>query len=529
VAAQAQVVEIERPPATTPQAAPAGSSAPAGGWRRAIGDCALVGSTTIVCQAIAACTSLLLRMFLSPAEMGIWQAARLWLGYANYANFGISKGAVREYNVALGRENLSDARRGLNIAFTVNTFSSILCAAALAATGLWFLADATTTRHAAWATALLAAAGMAVVSRYNTYHITILRARQRFAVCSQIALLEATLTLAICVTATWWFGLPGLCGGTLLVLLLVAQVIGRRRAENLRLQWHAGEACRLAAIGAPILVAGTLSTLLRSLDKLVILTCLPNSVHQLGCYSLALLVTGQLYGLGNMVSIAMNPRYAHQFGRCADPGHVARLAARATELHAAAVGLAGSLALVLAPPLLGRLMPDYREGLPPLLWLVPGVIALVLALPASQFLVAVGRQNRAALSLFLAVIMALGGNLLAVHAGWGLEGIAAATAAAYIAYWITLLAVSIWRYLSAGQRLRYATAVALTCVVPLAVAMAGKPWNPAADAKAHVLLLKAATLVPCWTAVVLLGWFLGWKQRGGHRHADNVPTRSTVR
>ena len=51
---------------------------------------------------LGAVTSLLLRMLLSPAQMGIWQAVKLLLSYGNYANLGISKGAAREYTVALG-------------------------------------------------------------------------------------------------------------------------------------------------------------------------------------------------------------------------------------------------------------------------------------------------------------------------------------------------------------------------------------------------------------------------------------------
>ena len=50
---------------------------------------------------------------------------------------------------------------------------------------------------------------------------------------------------------------------------------------------------------------------------------------QLGCYSTAVMVTAQLYGLGNMLAMVTGPRYAESYGRWGDRRAVARLAARA--------------------------------------------------------------------------------------------------------------------------------------------------------------------------------------------------------
>ena len=63
-----------------------------------------MGGATLICQVVAAATSLLLRVFLDPALMGIWQALSLLLSYGNYANLGISKGALREFTVARGKD-----------------------------------------------------------------------------------------------------------------------------------------------------------------------------------------------------------------------------------------------------------------------------------------------------------------------------------------------------------------------------------------------------------------------------------------
>ena len=45
------------------------SAAPASGWRRLAADWIVVGGATGVCHVLGACTSLLLRVLLDPAQM----------------------------------------------------------------------------------------------------------------------------------------------------------------------------------------------------------------------------------------------------------------------------------------------------------------------------------------------------------------------------------------------------------------------------------------------------------------------------
>ena len=77
--------------------------APVRGWRRLFGDWLIVGSATGVRHVFGAITSLLLRVLLSPAQMGIFSALKLFVSYGNYANLGISKGAVRKAKYRVSR------------------------------------------------------------------------------------------------------------------------------------------------------------------------------------------------------------------------------------------------------------------------------------------------------------------------------------------------------------------------------------------------------------------------------------------
>ena len=362
--------------------AAAAHPAPVSGWGGCWFNCAVVSSSEVIGNLLSSVTSVLLRMALVRRRWGCG-GPEIFLSYANYANLGVSKGAARDLAVARGRGDLASAQRGLDLAFAVNTLTSLLYAAVLAGAGLW-IGGSGGVWGGAWALGLIVVGVLAVLQRHLTFYVTILRSKQSFGVTSQVSILGGPLTLLLGGLGAWHFGLPGLYGGTILVMAGAILFVGRRGDVRLAWAWDTRQIGRLIAVGGPILLAGSVATLFRTLDKLMILGYLSDREFQLGCYSVALMVTTQLYGLANMLSIVMGPRYSESFGLTGSRGATARLAARATELQSAAMSLPSALAIVAAPALLGWLLPDYRSGLAPLVWLIPGNLALSAALPPAS-------------------------------------------------------------------------------------------------------------------------------------------------
>ncbi|MHB8897219.1 MAG: lipopolysaccharide biosynthesis protein [Thermoguttaceae bacterium] len=491
---------------------------PVGGWRRVALDCLTVSGAEAICHALGMVTSLLLKVLLDPVQMGIWQGLKIFLGYGNYTNLGISKAALRDYTVALGRRDTAQARRGLDLAFTFNTLTSLVYSAILLGAAVWVGTSGDDAGTQTWAIGLAMIGGLAVLSRYVSFQVTILRAHKAFERTSRLSVLEAVLTLAVCSLATRLWGVYGLYFGTLVVLLGAFLYVQRYRMVELRWAFDVAEVCRMIGVGGPILLAGTMITVFRSLDKLMILGYMSDREFQLGCYSVAIMASTQLYGLGNMLSIVMNPRYAEKYGETGDRRDVARLAAASSELHAAAMSLPAALAIVLAMPVLYRILPDYESGLPALVWLVPGTVALVLSLPASQYLVTVGRQNRALLAILPAIALAAVGNHFALRNELGLTGVAAVTAMAYLAYLGVVVAVSFWPELSGRERRRCLALSALVVVPTLAVSILLERMYPGVQADLTTSFGKAVLVTAVWVATCGATW-LG----GGWDHLQTRP------
>ncbi len=484
--------------------------APLSGWRRWFQDSLLVGGATAVGHALGAVTSLLLRCLLDPVQMGVWQGLKLFLSYGNYAGLGVSKAAARDLSLAHGDGEMDRAKRSVGLAFTVNTLTSALFAITLLAAALWFATRPGAT-SSLWAAGLAAMAVLAMLQRYVTFKVTLLRAAQSFRATSLLSIQEAVVTLAAAGCATWLWGLPGLYFSTALVLVGSLLFLRRCPVPAMHWAWNRREIHRLIGIGAPLLAAGVVSSLFRSLDKLMILTCLSDGEFQLGCYSLAVMVAAQVYGLANMLGGVMHPRYAELFGHSGSRREVARLAARGGELQAATVALPAALALVACPPFFAWL-PAYQSGLASVVWLVIGAVALGLALPATGYLAAINRGRSILACLLLATLIAAIGNIFALKQGYGTTGIAVATMLADLAYLVLVVAISFWIELAAAERLQYLAALALTLAPVLGLAVWLNRAAPAGHGSVGSVVLSSVAVVAVWAVVVIAGWrYGGWR------------------
>jgi O-antigen/teichoic acid export membrane protein len=401
-------------------------------------DLAMVGGGTLVSHALGVITALLLRALLEPSVMGIWSVLKLVLSYGNYAGLGVSKGAAREIAIHHGKGDAAAVWRIADLAFSVNSATSLLYMLGLAALAGWSaLTAGPLARY--WSVGLLTVGMLAVLQRFATFSVQVLRAQRRFQVTARLTVLEALVTLIATGVGLWFFGLYGLLGATALTTVTAIAYLAWQRAATFHLCWDWTQIRRLLAVGAPILINGAVFSLFQCLDRLMILSYLPDREFQLGCYSLATMVGNQLFGLANIVGIVMYPRYHEHFGRTGDVRAVARLARRVLGMMLLGSGALALVTALAAPPLLSWLLPAYSSGLPAMLVLLLGTVCLACTLPMTHYCIAVGRQKRVVATTIVALGLAAALNHAVLTAGGGITAVAAATAAAYGAYAVLLL------------------------------------------------------------------------------------------
>jgi len=416
------VASLTRPFAAKPPAAP-----PALQGRRAVLDSLIVALGGQLERALGTITALMLRWGLDPAQLGVYAGLRLYLDNTNRSSLGVGLGAVQEIPIlrAAGRED--EARRVADVAHTTNTLTCLAYAGALLA---WAAIRAPIVAGdpmaAEWTWGLVAVAGLALLKRYESFLIAVLRAHGEFALTTRLDVFEALVSI---IAVGSGLRLAGFWGLLAAVGVIIGAKIGYLHAHHplrFRWAWDARAVARLMRVGLPILANTAAFGAVLSLDRVLILWRVPDGDRAAGLYTIALMGTGWSLDLAGRIVAVLYTYFQTTLGRTRDPAEVARQALRATEAQATPLAAGATVAYLVGPAFLGALMPRYAEGLPALRPLLLGTLLLGLAWPARQMLIAVGRPYRLAMATLAGLaVAALAGSIGADRAGivgvaWGM-------------------------------------------------------------------------------------------------------------
>jgi O-antigen/teichoic acid export membrane protein len=480
--------------------------------RKAAFDSIVVACGGQVERALGTITALLLRWGLEPAQLGVYTGLRLYLDNTNRSSLGVGLGAVQEIPILLAAGRDAEARHIANVAHTTNTITCVAYAIGLL-TWAYVRAPLVATDPLAreWTWGLVAIAALAILKRYESFLIAILRAHREFALTTRLDVFEALVSIVAVGLGLWLAGFWGLLASVGVILACKIAYVHAHHSLRFHWAWDSPLAGRLMTVGLPILANTAAFGAVLNLDRVLILWRVPEGDRAAGLYTIAIMGTSWGLDLAGRIVAVLYTYFQTTLGRTEDPAEVARQALRATETQAPILAAGGAIAYVVAPTFLGTLMPHYAAGLPALRPLLPGTILLGLAWPARQMLITVGKPYRlAAATLAGLLVTAVAGAVGADRAG--IVGVAWGMTIGYPAVaWLTGAAAAVptlgWRtwwthqYKVARSLVMFAFPTYLTASLPLG--LAGR-W---ADFAARLALL-AAWLVPMlWFFAVREGWF----------------------
>ena len=370
-------------------------------------------------RALGTLTALALRWGLRPEQLGNYIGLRLYLDNTNRSSLGVGLGAVQEIPIlrAAGRD--ADAQRVADVAYTTNTLTCLVYAAALLVWA-WLRAPLVSVDPLAdeWTWGLVAIAGLAIVKRYESFLIAVLRSYREFALTTELDIVEALVSIVAVSAGLWLAGFWGLLAAVGLILSVKIVYLHARHPFRFRWAWDVKTASRLMALGLPILANTAVFGAVLNLDRVLILWRVPEGERAAGLYSIAIMGTSWSLDLAGRIVSVMYTSFQTTLGRTGDRVEVARQAARATEAQAPVLAAGSAVAYLVGPVFLGLLMPRYAEGLPALRPLLPGMALLGLAWPARQMLIAIERPYRLFLATCLGLLLtAVAGTVGADRAG----------------------------------------------------------------------------------------------------------------
>lgn len=454
-------------------------------------------------------TALALRWGLDPALLGVYTGLRLYLDQTNRSSLGIGLGAVQEIPILRAAGEEIEAQRVADVAYTTNTLTCAVYIVALLVWA-WIRASRLATDPLAneWTWGLVVIAGLAVLKRYESFLVAVLRAHREFKLTTELDIVESLASAVAVSVGLWLAGFWGLLTGVGALLAFKILYLHARHPLRFRWDWHWPTAMRLMRVGLPILANTAVFGAVLSLDRVLILWRVPDGDRAMGLYTIAIMGTSWSLDLAGRIVLVMYTAFQTTLGRTRDPREVGLQAMRATEAQAPLLAAGSAVAYLVGPLFLGTLIPRYADGLPALRPLLLGTFMLGLAWPARQVLITLERPVR----LFLATLLGLAVTAIAGTIGADRAGIVGVA----------------W-----GMTIGYSTVSLLTNVTALAPVLGWRAWSAHQGRLVRTLAWYAAGamfsahlsigVLPAWAqlparCLFLAGWILPALWYWGHRH-----------
>jgi O-antigen/teichoic acid export membrane protein len=230
-------------------------------------------------------------------------------------------------------------------------------------------------------------------------------------------------------------------GGTLAAVLLALALLAPALWPYERWHWDGSGLRELVRFGLRGQVGNVMQLLNYRLDQYIVLLFV--NAAGVGIYAVAVGLTQSVWFISNAVATVLLPRLT-----AADDADAARttpLVCRTT-LLVSALGAAGLAAV--SPAVLLLFGHDFRPALAPLLWLLPGTVALAGSKILASYLFSQGRPGTNSLITIASLAVTLIGDFTLIPA-FGVSGAAIASTLAYAAHFA--LSLVAYRRLSGGS------------------------------------------------------------------------------
>lgn len=400
--------------------------------KRIITDTSKYTASTIVSQVIGIFTSILMRRYLAPDEMGVWSIFLLILNYAMFAHLGLFTAAEVRIPYLKGKGEVREAQKIRNITFTS---AVALCAVTiLVCIAVSLFLGSSVSGQIITGIRMISLIICATLF-YNLY-IGFLRADNNFTLISKATVLNSFLMLVFVVTLVKFYDLTGMYFAVFLSTLFSFLYLAVGTKYRLGLYGKASEVVTLMKIGLPLIATGIVYTFLLSVDKLMIATML--GARDLGFYSIATLALTYTLTIPKSLSIVITPNIQEEYGRTDSKERIISFMKKpSVVLSYLFPPFLGGVYFML-PLLVYYFMPKYVAGIESMRVLLIGCFFISLVPFAQNYIIALNKQlimvpMTAAITVF--TVMA---NYAFIKMGYGISGAALGTAISYFLYFLVI-------------------------------------------------------------------------------------------
>jgi len=371
---------------------------------------------------------------LGPFTFGIWQTAKLVLGYGGFLNLGTSAAMHREIPLLKGKKDTEKSSETTNVTFTFTFIVAVI------ASILTFGATILIKFDKDMALCLKFISLIIFFRHVGGVYLAWFKANNKFEIVSNISIIQGVGNL-LSVVLIYFFSLKGFLAGQVIRVVSGTIYSYSTRMVKIRLLWNFSELKRLILIGFPILLLGFSAVLFRTVDRILVVSNL--GFGSMGFYSLSALVTAPVMLIIYPVGSVMYPRFSEKYGSSGKMSDLKKYIIVPMEILALFIPVLLGAIYIALPALVNIFLPKYIEGITAARILMIGVFFSGVIGTTGNFFLATNKQILYLFILLGSALFNLGVSFVLIRLGFGIAGVAGGTALSYLIYSFTMFIIAL--------------------------------------------------------------------------------------
>ncbi len=391
---------------------------------------------SVLTQLITVVAGILCRRFLGPLQMGIWSTLQIILDYSKYSTLGVMNAVSREIPYHMGKGEEGAAEKIKNITFTFIVVTSIFIG--LCFVGFVLLTRGYFTPELTYGLFFIAA--IIFLQRINNLFISLLRSYKEFSLAAKQMVLSALVNAVLVAFLTYFFKIYGFMCSVALSFVFNIVYIQLHYKFHFRWQFSLRPLWPLIRFGFPLMIIGLLITVLRSIDKIMIVKML--GFESLGLYSIAIMIYGYAGSFSTSIAVVLFPHFQEKFGKSDRPEDLKNYLLKASKAFALSMPVIIGLIWTAAPFFAAWFLPQYISGIPAMKNLSLALFFIALTQPYQDFLITTKKHFFLFPLLSLSSLLAFLLDYAVIRLGYGITGVAYMTAMVFMINFITTYLLS---------------------------------------------------------------------------------------
>jgi len=385
-------------------------------------------------------TGLVIARVLGPASFGVYSALMLIVTYSQYSHFGLLFAMTKKVPFYSGKKEYSKIKETENIVFS-GTMIIILFVSLILIILSFFIRNVSINTISS----LRIIAVIIILQQTFYFYQSYLRAEKKFSMMGKILLVYSIAYFIFIILLIMKFSLNGVFFAMLLAYIVAILYLSKKDEFKLKIKFMPKKTVQLMKIGFPLLTMGIMTLFFISIDKIMIIKFMDKL--QLGYYSFAVIVAGIVGFIPQSISKIMFPYLVEKYGEKEDNDNIKNYLFQPTLILSYLIPIVIGLVFITAPVAIYYILPKYLSTIIPFKILICAAFFTSIMFPSSNFLITINKEKKIILFQAISVILAIILNYIFIIKGYGIKGVAVATAISYLFYAMGIMIYSFNHYI----------------------------------------------------------------------------------